>query len=114
MEAILRQVLQLIYAGSPYLYHARKLPGGSVTPDAGYLLHQTLDALKQNQIPAYAQSIYQCFLQLFRESRTFLIQAGVSEAKRLQLPDTLPLALFCETNPKLREFPNSPSDAKIR
>ena len=114
MEAILRQVLQLIYAGSPYLYHARKLPGGSVTPDAGYLLHQTLDALKQNQIPAYAQSIYQCFLLLFRESRTFLIQAGVSEAKRLQLPDTLPLTLFCETNPKLREFPNSPSDAKIR
>lgn len=114
MEAILRQVLQLIYAGSPYLYHARKLPGGSVTPDAGYLLHQTLDALKQNQIPAYAQSIYQCFLLLFRESRTFLIQAGVSEAKRLRLPDTLPLTLLSETNPKLREFPNSPSDAKIR
>ncbi|WP_279194357.1 GntR family transcriptional regulator [Holdemania massiliensis] len=114
MEAILRQVLQLIYAGSPYLYHARKLPGGPVTPNVGCLLNQALDALRQSQIPAYAQSIYQCFLLLFRESRAFLIQTGVSEAQRLQLPDTLPLTVFSKTHPEFREFPNSLSDAKIR
>lgn len=101
MDAILHQVFQRIYAGSPYLYHARKLPGGSVTPDVGYLLNQTLDALKQNQILTYAQSMYQCFLLLFRESQAFLIQAGVNEAKRLQLPDTLPLTLFSEINPAI-------------
>ena len=119
MSVIVNQIFQFLYAGGPYLYHARKLPAAGLSPDYPSDLEQVLTAMEQGQISEFAHAVYHSLQRLLDSSLDYLIQQGVGEAKRLRLPDVLPgvfLEEECECHSRSAEesFPISFPDGKIR
>ena len=119
MSVIVNQIFQFLYAGGPYLYHARKLPAAGLSPAYHSDLEQVLTAMEQGQISEFAHAVYHSFQRLLDSSLDYLIQQGVGEAKRLRLPDVLPRVFLgeeSESHSRSAEesFPISFPDGKIR